>query len=267
MTVFSVTEGDSPIVLSQPHGGTHVPADVIARLNATGLGLDDTDWHINRLYNGLLPGATVVQSNIHRYVVDANRDPAGVTLYPGQNTTTLCPTTDFDGEAIWQVGQEPSQDEILARREAYHTPYHTALREQLDRVKAKHGVAILFDCHSIRSEIQFLFEGLLPVFSIGTNLGATCDQAVEAVTVKLCEDAQGFDHVLNGRFKGGWTTRHYGQPETGVHAIQMELAQRAYMDEAAPWDYRPERANRLRPHLGQILKSLNDIALSGALPS
>lgn len=265
MTPFSVTKGDGPIVLGQPHGGTFVPADLFARLNPNGQGLSDTDWHINRLYDGLLDRVTVVQSHVHRYVIDANRDPAGVSLYPGQNTTTLCPTSDFDGEAIWQDGQAPSEDEILSRRAAYHTPYHAALREELDRVKAKHGVAILYDCHSIRSDIPFLFAGLLPAFSIGTDNSTTCNRLIETTVSDLANSATGYDSVLNGRFKGGWTTRHYGKPDTGVHAIQMELAQRAYMDETAPWAYRADRADQLRPHLKAFLQHLNDLALSGAL--
>lgn len=265
MTVVSVTRGNSPIILGQPHGGTYLPDETFARLNPNGQGLADTDWHITRLYDGLLDGATVVQSHVHRYVIDANRDPAGVSLYPGQNTTTLCPLTDFDGKPIWQAGQEPSEDETLSRRDMYHAPYHDALRQELERVTAKHGAAILYDCHSIRSEIPFLFDGTLPVFSIGTNNGETCAPAMEAATETLCQAAQGFDTVLNGRFKGGWTTRHYGRPDTGIHAIQMELAQRAYMDEAAPWTYRVDRAERLRPSLANILNKLNEIALSGAL--
>ena len=159
MQVFDVLRGDSPIVLGQPHGGTFVPDEIAQRLNSVGAGLADTDWHINRLYDGLLADATVVKSNVHRYVIDANRDPAGVSLYPGQNTTTLVPLTDFDGQPIWRAGQEPSSDEIETRRLAFHAPYHQALKSELERVRDRHGVAILFDCHSIRSNIPFLFDG------------------------------------------------------------------------------------------------------------
>ncbi len=264
MQVFDVKPGDSPIVLGQPHGGTHVPDAIAARLNATGAGLADTDWHITRLYGGLLPGATVVASNIHRYVIDANRDPGGVSLYPGQNTTTLVPLTDFDGQPIWIDGQEPSADEIDARRVAYHAPYHNALRAELERVRAKHGVAILFDCHSIRSNIPFLFVGELPIWNTGTNLGASCAPGIEAA-VDAVAQASGMGAVLNGRFKGGWTTRHYGQPETGIHAIQMETAQRAYMHETPPWDWDDARAVTARQHLQTMLEKLNDLALSGAI--
>lgn len=266
MQVFDVIRGDGPIVLGQPHGGTEVPEAIAGRLNPNGTQLADTDWHIAQLYEGLLPGATVVRSHVHRYVIDANRDPAGVSLYPGQNTTTLVPLTDFDGRTIWCAGQEPSADEVEARRLAYHAPYHEALRAELDRVRAKHGVAILFDCHSIRSNIPFLFEGELPIFNTGSNLGTTCAPAVEAAVDDIAR-ASGRSAVLNGRFKGGWTTRHYGQPAQNIHAIQMEIAQRAYMQEVAPWAWDPSRAADLRPQLQKMLDHLTTLALSGAITS
>ncbi len=265
MTPFKITRGDGPLILAQPHGGVFVPDEIAARLNGRGRGLDDADWHINRLYDGLLEGVSVVEATFHRYVIDANRDPDGASLYPGQNTTTLCPTTDFDGRDIWQEGQAPGPDEIEERRLAYHAPYHAALAGQIERTKARHGFAVLYDCHSIRSEIPFLFAGTLPVFNIGSNNGATCDATVEQAVMDVVSAANGYDHVLNGRFTGGWTTRHYGQPQSGCHAIQMELAQRAYMDEAPPWDLRNDRAAKLRPHLSAILKNLTNLALSGAL--
>ncbi len=265
MNIFDVIPGDSPVVLGQPHGGTFVPDDLMERLNDRGRGLSDTDWHMDQLYEGLLDGCTIVRSNVHRYVIDANRDPSGVSLYPGQNTTSLCPTTDFDGHDIWQDGQTPGEDEILARRAAYHAPYHQALTDELERVKAIHGVAILYDCHSIRSEVPFLFEGTLPVFNIGTNGGVTCHPSIEAATQGACNAAAADQTVLNGRFKGGWTTRHYGQPGAGLHAIQMETAQRAYMEEAAPWSYRPDRANQIRPVFAEILNKLDLLGRSGAL--
>ena len=253
MSCFTVSHGDSPIILAQPHGGTFVPDTIVSRLNQRGQALADTDWHIARLYAGLLVGATIVQSKVHRYVIDANRDPQGGSLYPGQNTTSLCPTTDFNGQDIWQDGQAPSADEIDNRRHLYHAPYHAALAEEIARVRARHGVAIVYDCHSIRSQIPFLFQGTLPTFSIGTHSGSACALTLERLVQDACP-AQ--DSVVNGRFKGGWTTRHYGQPETGVHAIQMELTQCAYMHEAAPWKYAPKRAAVLRPVLGNILQKL-----------
>jgi N-formylglutamate deformylase len=263
MTPVEVTRGDGPVVLGMPHTGTHVPPDILARLNDLGRTLADTDWHIDRLYDGLLPGATVVRATFHRYVIDANRPPDGASLYPGQNTTGLCPVTDFDGRDIYHMGEAPEADEVEDRRTRFHAPYHAALAAELERVRARHGVAVVYDCHSIRSQIPFLFDGRLPDFNIGTNEGRTCVPAMEAAVARLCEGAQGYTSVLNGRFKGGWTTRHYGQPEAGVHAIQMELAQCTHLaTEAPPFAYDDGKAARLRPHLRAVLQTLADIALS-----
>ena len=219
MNPVEITRGDSPIVLGLPHTGTHVPPEIMARLNARGQVLADTDWHIHTLYNGLLPGATTVRATFHRYVIDANRPPDGESLYPGQNTTGLVPLTDFDGHDIWN--DAPDTVEVEARRAAFHAPYHAALQAELERVRAIHGVALLYDCHSIRSHIPFLFDGTLPDFNIGTAGGTTCAPSLQAETLKICAKAEGYTHVLNGRFKGGWTTRHYGRPAEGFHAIQM----------------------------------------------
>ena len=262
MNPVLVDQGDSPIILGQPHGGTFVPDIIKAQFNDRGRELTDTDWHINRLYAGLLPGVTVVQATFHRYVIDANRDPAGKSLYPGQNTTGLCPTTDFDGRPIWT--QTPDAAEIEARRLQFHAPYHAALAAEVARVKALHGVAILFDCHSIRSHIPFLFAGQLPLFNIGTNDAASCATAVSNVVFAPCFAAA--ETVLNGRFKGGWTTRHYGTPAQNVHAIQLEIAQRGYLDtEPAPWAYAPAKAAILRDTLSHCLSNLDRLARSGQL--
>ena len=263
MTPVEVTQGDGPVVLGMPHTGTHVPPEILARLNAVGRTLSDTDWHIDRLYDGLLPGATIVRATFHRYVIDANRPPDGASLYPGQNTTGLCPVTDFDGRDIYHQGEAPEADEIEDRRARFHAPYHAALSAELARVRARHGVAVLYDCHSIRSRIPFLFEGLLPDLNIGTDEGRTCAPEMEAAVARLCGAAPGYTSTLNGRFKGGWTTRHYGRPETGVHAIQMELAQSTHLAaEAAPFAYDERKAARLRPHLRAVLETLADLALS-----
>lgn len=259
MTPFSVTQGDSPIVLGIPHAGTYVPDDIYAKLNENGRKLADTDWHIDRLYDGVLRDATTVTANFHRYVIDANRDPNGASLYPGQNTTTLVPMTDFDSADIWD--ERPTVADIEVRRIGFHAPYHAALAAELQRVHELHGYVILYDCHSIRSQIPFLFEGTLPDFNIGTNGGRTCAFAVEEATSLICKSAPEYSSVENGRFKGGWTTRHYGQPEQGFHAIQMELAQSTYLSiEAPPWTYDEIKAAKLRSHLTQILTALADQA-------
>lgn len=256
MSFLQITRGDSPLVLGLPHTGTELPDGIGDDLNETGRALADTDWHIHDLYAGLVPDVTTVRTGIHRYVIDVNRDPDGKSLYPGQNTTSLCPLTDFDGQPIYEEGRAPDATEIERRRLTYHAPYHAALAAELERVKAIHGFAILYDCHSIRSQIPFLFEGTLPDFNIGTDGGQTCAPAIEALVLSRCQAAQGYQTVLNGRFKGGWTTRHYGCPKDGLHAIQMELAQSAYMSEHPPWTYEPQSAERLRAHLKPVLEDL-----------
>ncbi|RIX97750.1 N-formylglutamate deformylase [Aureimonas flava] len=263
MTPVAVHRGASPVILAFPHTGTEVPPDIAARLNAEGRVLRDTDWHIHRLYDGLLDDETTVRATFHRYCIDANRDPAGNSLYPGQNTTGLVPETNFDGAPIWADGQEPSARDVADRLERFHAPYHAALLAEVERVRALHGVAILYDCHSIRSPIPFLFEGDLPDLNIGTDGGATCDPAVERAASEVCGAAEGFTSVLNGRFRGGWTTRHYGRPETGVHAIQMELAQATHLaDGAPPFALDPSRAERLRAVLQPLLRRIEAVAPS-----
>lgn len=258
MSLVEVTRGDSPLVLGLPHSGTDIPDDCLARLNDTGRAIADTDWHIHDLYAGLSDGVSTVRTTVHRYVIDVNRNPSGESLYPGQNTTGLCPLTDFDGELIYLDGQAPDPTEIARRSAVYHAPYHAALTAELARVKAIHGFALLYDCHSIRSQIPFLFDGTLPDFNIGTNSGASCAPGITDAVHSICQSADGYTAILNGRFKGGWTTRNYGQPAVGVHAIQMELAQSTYMQEASPWPYAEDRASALRPHLKSILETLSD---------
>lgn len=251
-----VVIGQSPLLLAQPHGGIDIPKDIETRLSDLGRAKPDTDWHITRLYDGLVDDATRVSTPVHRYVIDANRDPADQSLYPGQNTTSLCPTTSFDGEAIYRPGQEPSADEIAERQRRFHQPYHDALAEQLERIHQRHGYAILYDCHSIRSRVPFLFDGKLPDFNIGSNDGASCAPEIETAVRATCQAASDYRSVVNGRFKGGWTTRHYGEPARGRHAIQMELAQCNYMLEQAPWSWHDESADKLRAILAVILQNL-----------
>ncbi len=261
MTPVEVIRGDSPVVLGLPHTGTWLPEIVRTRLTPQGRLLADTDWHIEQLYDGLLSGATMVRATFHRYLIDANRDPSGQSLYPGQNTTGLVPLTDFDGNPIWT--EEPTPEEIAERLEAFHVPYHAALAEEIERVRDRHGIAVLYDCHSIRSHIPFLFDGQLPDFNIGTNVGTTCAPEFEDAVNQICSDAAGYAAVLNGRFKGGWTTRHYGQPDQGIHAIQMELSQATHLaSENPPFAYDATKAAPLRKHLRHILETLENIALS-----
>ncbi|WP_209348816.1 N-formylglutamate deformylase [Pontixanthobacter sp. CEM42] len=259
MEPVSVIHGSSPIILGQPHSGTYVPPDIERNLNDLGKELRDTDWHIPQLYDGLLDDVTVVRANFSRYVIDANRDPAGISLYPGQNTTSLVPISSFDDEPIWLL--EPDEAENARRLDSFHRPYHAALKSEIDRAKAAHGFAILYDCHSIRCEIPHLFDNQLPDFNIGDNQGQTCDPAITIAVARQCESTNQYTSITNGRFKGGWTTRHYGRPEDGVHAIQMELAQRNYLaSEEPPFAYDAGRAEALRGVLRNVLNAISNIA-------
>jgi N-formylglutamate deformylase len=243
---LSVQRGAAPLLLCMPHTGTEIPAPAEATLVSAWLARKDTDWYVERLYAGAAAlGATVVRTAISRTVIDANRDPSGASLYPGQATTELCPTTTFDGEPLYRAGTEPAADDIAARRAAYFEPYHEAVRREIERLRGEHPLIVLYDCHSIRSRVPRLFAGTLPHFNIGTFAGASCAAALTAAVEQACDAAQ-LTRVTNGRFKGGYTTRHYGRPAQGVHALQMELACRGYLREPpgalsegnwpCPWD-------------------------------
>jgi formiminoglutamase len=270
MDVFEIQQGSSPIILGFPHTGTFIPDAIGERLNETGLGITDTDWYIHQLYSGLLPGASVVRALFHRYVLDANRSPTNESLYPGQNTTELVPLTDFDGKPIWKEGEGPQAEDIAERIATFHAPYHAALKAEIARVRAEHGIAVVFDCHSIRSNIPFLFDGKLPDLNIGTDGGTTCDPAIEKAAVDTAHEATNYTSVLNGRFRGGWTTRHYADRANNIHAIQLELAQDTHLvREAAPFELDPDKTARLRPHLKLMLERIEAVAsnLSAKAPA
>jgi formiminoglutamase len=229
---IEIHRGDIPLIVSFPHTGTDIPAELIDRFTSPWLARKDADWWIDQLYAFAADlGATTVRTRISRSVIDVNRDPSGVSLYPGQTTTELCPTTTFAGERLYN-GAEPDAAEIQRRIATWFDPYHTALAAEIERLRAAHGKVVLYDAHSILSVVPRLFDGVLPQFNIGTNFGVTCDPALARAVVAIAA-ASGRSHVLDGRFRGGWTTRHYGRPDRGVHAIQMELAMRGYLTEPA----------------------------------
>ncbi len=250
MNPVTVIPGTAPIVLAQPHSGTFVPEDIGVNLTERGAMLADTDWHIPSLYEDLVPGASVVRAEFSRYVIDANRPPDGANLYPGQNTTGLVPMVDFENHPLWH--EEPGEDEIARRLDTFHALYHAKLATELDRVREEHGFAVLYDCHSIRSCLPFLFEGTLPDLNIGTDNGATCNPAIERAVAEACANGP-YSYVVNGRFRGGWTTRHYGRPDRNIHAIQMEIAQSTYLEaEKPPFALCPEKAADLRDTLAGV---------------
>jgi formiminoglutamase len=228
---LQLRRGAAPLILSMPHTGTDIPAAIEAQLASVWLARKDTDWYVERLY-AFAPAldATVLRTTVSRTVIDPNRDPSGASLYPGQNTTELCPTTTFDGEPLYRDGRIPDAAAIAARRGEFFEPYHRALATELARLRALHPAVVLYDCHSIRSQVPRLFAGALPHLNIGTNSGASCDAALTSA-VEALADAGGYSRITNGRFKGGYTTRHYGRPAEGIHALQMELACRGYLRE------------------------------------
>ena len=253
-----------------PHAGVDIPAPFAEGLVSPWLAQRDADWWIDRLYDfGAALGATIVRTSISRTVIDVNRDPAGGSLYPGQATTELCPTTTFDGEPLYRAGAAPDAAAIAQRREAYHAPYHAALAGEIKRLKAQHAAIIVYDCHSIRSRIPRLFQGDLPNFNLGTYDGASCAAALTAAVERICDRTE-FSRITNGRFKGGYITRRYGQPAQGVHALQMELACRGYMREEPgpvepgswPPHYDLQRAAAMRWVLNEILKACLEFARS-----
>ncbi len=258
---LEVHRGDAPLLVSFPHTGTDIPADIEPKLVSPWLARKDADWWVHLLYDFVRSlGATTVRTGLSRTVIDVNRDPSGASLYPGQATTELCPTTTFDGEALYAHGAAPDAAEIERRRTDYFDPYHGALTTELSRLRRAHGKVVLYEAHSIRSLVPRLFEGALPGFNIGTNSGASCSPALTAGLEAACS-GRGFTQVTNGRFKGGWTTRHYGDPQHDIHAVQMELACRGYMTEPTepfspdnwPSAYDPAKAAALRTALMAVM--------------
>jgi N-formylglutamate deformylase len=228
---LTIRRGSAPLVLSIPHAGLEIPTEIEARLVSPWLARKDTDWWLDRIYDAAgIFELTVVHTSISRTVIDVNRDPAGGSLYPGQATTELCPSTTFDGDPLYQDGEVPNAAEIERRKARWFAPYHEALSAELERLRGMHKQVVLYDAHSIRSSVPRLFEGILPHFNIGTNGGASCAPELTAAVEAAC-DATSFSRVTNGRFRGGWITRHHGKPQAGVHAIQMELACRSYLAE------------------------------------
>ncbi|KAB2913703.1 MAG: N-formylglutamate deformylase [Hyphomicrobiaceae bacterium] len=268
---LSVEQRHAPLIVSFPHTGTDIPPEIEARCASPWLARKDADWWIDRLYGFVRDlDATIVHTAISRTVIDINRDPSGVSLYPGQATTELVPSTTFDGEPLWRAGQEPDAAEIARRRAAYFEPYHAALAAEIARLKARYPRVVLYDCHSIRSVIPRLFPGELPVFNIGTNSGAACDLEL-AEPVAAIASASPFSSVVNGRFKGGYITRKYGVPDSCVHAVQMELACRGYMRESVgpvdegcwPTPYDPAYAAGILPTLQSIMSACLRFAREG----
>lgn len=259
MDVFRFTAGEGPLLVSNPHSGTFIPDNIKARMTPEGQAVPDTDWHVDQLYGFLseqnVPTITATHS---RYVVDLNRAVDDHSLYPGQFTTGLFPEVTFDGEAIYKQGNGVSDKEKHQRIEAYWRPYHDMLLEQLEKIKGEYGYALLWDAHSIKSEVPVFFAGRLPDLNFGTNGGKSCALDVEETFAPLLQTFPAYSHVFNGRFKGGFITRHYGRPDEGIHAIQLELSQTTYLDEAAN-SYDEKKAQRLAGLLEKLVRAFRSL--------
>ena len=253
---FSLHTGSLPLLISMPHIGTEIPADLQAHLVPRALVSEDTDWHLAQLYDfAAALGASVLQPQFSRYVIDLNRPPDDAPMYPGASNTELCPTRFFTGEPLYRAGCAPDAHEIARRRSTYWAPYHHALQAELQRLHRTHGYALLWDAHSIRSEIPWLFEGVLPGLDIGTASGASADASITQAIADVCAKHPQTSHVVNGRFKGGYITRHYGAPAARVHAVQLEMCQNLYMHETPPYAYDPDLARRIQPQLRAMLQA------------
>ena len=252
MELFRFRPGSSPLVVSMPHTGTHVPEWLAPRLSAAARRLPDTDWHLERLYDFLDDlGASVLVATHSRYVVDLNRPPDNASLYPGKDTTGIVPLDTFRNEPLYLPGFPPSDEEVAKRVGTYWHPYHRALQKAIDEAQARHGHALLWDAHSILSQLPRFFNGKLPDLNLGTADGKSCAPGLGEALLKA---VSGYSAVLNGRFKGGYITRRYGDPGNAVHAVQLELSQETYMDERAPYAFREPLARKLRPQLRALVE-------------
>lgn len=254
MNIYEFHRGTLPLLISVPHAGTFVPEHIAQRFTLAGSHLADTDWHVHKLYDfarGL--GASMLVANYSRYVVDLNRASDSSALYVSNPTSPVCPTRTFDGEQIYVAGGEPNDAEIASRIEQYWQPYHQRLADELAQMREQHGYALLWDAHSIASEVPSLFTGVLPEFNFGTRDDASCPRAIAEQLLNLVTTDGKFGAVLNGRWKGGYITLHYGRPDDRVYAVQLELSRRVYMDEAAGTGWDPNRAQSAATLISRLL--------------
>jgi N-formylglutamate deformylase len=255
--VFAFYPGTAPLLVSLPHVGTVIPADQRPRYVERALDVEDTDWHLERLYGFVRElGASVLVPRLSRYAIDLNRPPEDAPMYPGANNTELCPTRFFSGDSLYRDGQAPDATEVARRRDAYWRPYHDALQAELARLRTVHRHVVLFDGHSIKSQLPWLFDGRLPDLNLGTADGSSCDPVLRQALSAVLSSQDRYTHVVDGRFKGGYITRHYGRPAQQVHAVQLEMCWRCYMEEAAPYDWSDELAAGVQPLLRGLVQTM-----------
>jgi N-formylglutamate deformylase len=256
MDTYTLHRGTAPLLISLPHDGTAVPADIAAGLTESARRVPDTDWHVSKLYGFARElGASMIVPKYSRYVIDLNRPPDDVSLYPGQNTTGLSPHVQFSGEPVYRDGQGPDEAEVAEHVERYWRPYHRALAGELQRIHAQHGRAGLWEGHSIKGVVPFLFEGRLPDLNLGTAAGTSCSAALQSRLESVLQSQDRHDFVVNGRFKGGYITRQYGDPAQNIQAVQLEISQRIYMEEETfAWD--DAKAARTQLVLKDLLRQM-----------
>ncbi len=256
-SLYTLVGGNTPLLINVPHAGTYIPPCLRRELSPVAQTVPDSDWHVHLLYQFALElGAGLMVATHSRYVVDLNRDPGNAVLYPGADNTELCPTRSFANEELYLDGRRPDATAVAQRRERFWAPYHRALATELERIKARHGRAILLDGHSIRAQVPRFFDGRLPDLNLGTADGVSCGAALQDAAMSVLQSAAGLSSVCNGRFKGGYITRHYGRPQQGVQALQLEMAQSSYMDEAPPYAWEPRRAQALTALLRRLVETL-----------
>jgi N-formylglutamate deformylase len=257
MPLYMLHRGRTPLLVSLPHAGTHMPPDIAATLQPRALQVEDTDWHLDKLYAFATElGASLITPGHSRYVVDLNRPRDNQPMYAGANNTELCPTRFFTGDALYREGMAPSQAQVQERVATYWQPYHDALRDELARLKATHGHAVLFDGHSIKSELPWLFDGKLPDLNLGTASGAACAPALRDALGAVLRSQQRFSVAIDGRFKGGHITRHHGRPAEHVHAVQLEQCWSTYMRETPPFEWDAARAAGVQPLLRELVRTM-----------
>jgi N-formylglutamate deformylase len=255
--IYTLHRGTRPLLVSVPHCGSEIPAELRDPYVTRALALEDTDWHLDRLYDFVRDlGASLLVPRYSRYVIDLNRPPDNAPMYPGANNTELAPTRFFSGDPLYRTGRAPDDAETARRRERYWRPYHAALGTELARLKAGHGHVVLFDAHSIRAELPWLFEGRLPDLNVGTAGGASCAPALRSLLTGVLAAQTQFSFVVDGRFKGGYITRHYGRPGDAVHAVQLEMCWHCYMSEAAPYPWDEAHATRVQPVLRTLVEAI-----------
>ena len=252
--LFTLHRGSAPLVVSLPHVGTRIPDQLKPRFVERALAAEDTDWHLDRLYAFARDlGASLIVPVHSRYVIDLNRSPENAPMYAGANNTELVPTRFFSGDPLYRDGRAPDEAEVGRRLVRYWRPYHDALAVELQRLRQQHGHVVLWDGHSIKSVLPWLFEGKLPDLNLGTASGASCAPSLRAALMQVLAAQDRYTHVTDGRFKGGYITRHHGRPQDGVHAVQLEMCWSTYMDERPPYEVDSQRAARLEPMLRALL--------------